>query len=389
MSGGSFTARAAGARPIARFGWIATLACSCGDGDTRNVGDEPQCPGKERKALIAGTSEETYLGIAEPQRRAIVELVDRTASSDAFCTGTFVTPIWVVSAAHCLVIPSLAVRIQGSAQGRFSLVPVVHAELHEGVDLALLRVDFTAADAAIGEDGSAGADGAADALDIGLTPIPASAPDLRLDRGDAVELAGFGLNDRGVRNELAFLVESISEIDASSFSVDGFGVTGACEGDSGGPLLVRSNGALVVAGALSTGEASCTGVDRYVRLDTVSAWIQSITDTYTAGREECGAFGAEGRCLYGAALFCEGGLLSAEACTTGPGRQCGWDSERQGFRCVDTARDACSGVDAVGACRGSTAATCSAGTLVAKACAPCGACRVDGRTGSPYCASAP
>lgn len=59
-----------------------------------------------------------------------------------------------------------------------------------------------------------------------------------------------------------------------------------------------------------------------------------------------------------------------------------------GFRCVDPRADPCRGIDGVGACDGRTALTCIAGALETTLCNACESCRLDGRTGAPYCKSA-
>jgi len=169
--------------------------------------------------------------------------------------------------------------------------------------------------------------------------------------------------------------------------VDGYGMTGACEGDSGGPLLTRaSDGSLRVAGILTAGAPSCLGQDRYVRLDTLAGWAQSITGDYVPPPQDCGSVNAEGRCFSGAALFCDGSVLQTADCSSA-GAKCGWDASQAGFRCVARGESPCEGIDALGTCRGTAAVTCVDGELVSVSCGACGACRPTAATGAPYCAS--
>ena len=118
---------------------------------------------------------------------------------------------------------------------------------------------------------------------------------------------------------LGFLVESITliTVDGSSITVSGFGASGGCEGDSGGPLLMRgTDGGVEVAGVLSIGSATCREDDTYARLDTIRDWIQTVTGPYVPVDLGCGGVGPEGRCFYGTAVWCSGSAqLSATACS--------------------------------------------------------------------------
>lgn len=55
--------------------------------------------------------------------------------------------------------------------------------------------------------------------------------------------------------------------------VHGHGNSGACSGDSGGPLLARDeHGRVRVVGLLDAGHASCVEDDRYTRTDVLASW---------------------------------------------------------------------------------------------------------------------
>jgi hypothetical protein len=215
----------------------------------------------------------------------------------------------------------------------------------------------------------------------------ASIVDLSL--GDVAELAGYGITEEGTVGGLRFLTEAITALDPATITVAGFGATGACEGDSGGPLLVRGrDGSPRVVGVLTVGSASCTGADDYVRLDAVQGWMQATIGSGAPDDADCGTIPSQqGRCLYGTAVWCSGMQLLAEHCMAG--KECGWDGSQAGFRCVDSQSDPCDGVDSVGGCRDGAALSCRGGTLVRQTCAPCGTCRVDGTTGSPGCEARP
>jgi hypothetical protein len=319
------------------------------------------------------------LGLSESQRSAIVKVVDRTRPIDGpLCSGTFVAPDWVVTAQHCLVIPMPVILVGGIETGSPVIsLPVVRSVPHPSRDVALLQVDLARPDA--------GAE-----VDAGFPRVSplgfASSDTSLLAAGDVVDLAGYGLTESGDERELRFLAESIVDIDNTNVTVSGFGANGACEGDSGGPLLLRAeDGSVVVAGVLSAGSITCLEEDEYVRLDAVRDWAMTVIGT-DAPNVECGTITERGRCLYRNAIWCVGNELTAERCTDGT--ECGWDVDRGAFRCVSPSLDPCLGVDSVGACRGNAALLCSDGTLVRENCDGCSVCRVAGRTGQAHCASA-
>jgi secreted trypsin-like serine protease len=79
----------------------------------------------------------------------------------------------------------------------------------------------------------------------------------------------------------------IVSLDATSLRVDGGGLTGACGGDSGGPLLARrQDGSFEVLGILSVGSRTCRGIDVHLRVDTQLRWLgQSGTGPCSSSSE--------------------------------------------------------------------------------------------------------
>jgi hypothetical protein len=215
-----------------------------------------------------------------------------------------------------------------------------------------------------------------------LTPLPGM--------GESVEVAGYGLTASHAVRQLNFLVETVVDVSPDMITVDGFGKDGACEGDSGAPLIVRApSGDPQVVGILSTGDATCVGEDEYVRLDAVGDWLAATLGQAVMSDSEdlqCGQIGSAGRCFSTLAVRCSNGELAAATCMSP--QECGWDVSTASFRCVEPQVDPCDGVDDVGACVSGEALRCVEGVLVRQSCGPCGACRVDGQTGSPLCAVA-
>jgi hypothetical protein len=325
------------------------------------------CPATVEDALVNGATTDSYLGLSERESRAVVKVTNDRGEAAPVCSGAFVTPSWIVTAAHCLVIESAEVVVPGAQGAPPSVVRVREGIAHPDLDVALLRVDAP-------DDGF-------DSIPLGL-PAPGARA---VTVGDVVEIAGYGRTEDEAPGELRFLAEAVVAVEDDSVLVSGLGANGACDGDSGGPLLVRDgDGRPIVAGVLTSGSPSCIERDRYVRLDGIRPWFEETTGGFATNEAPCGGIGEEGRCLHGTALHCAGEALVAEQCAAGS--RCGWDSDALGFRCVVPAEDPCLGVDSVGACQGDVAIRCEGGTLARTACTCGQTCRIDGRTGGPRCA---
>jgi hypothetical protein len=353
--------------------FVALLVPACSSSNALS----PECPITGQQPLLNGVSHENYLGLAQSQISAIVQVVSAGQQNGPLCSGTFIAPNWIITAGHCLKISSPRVVVQGEASAPLAVFPVVTSVAHPSVDVALLNVDASASDA--------GGDGGLPGV-VQLQTAGASAPPLA--SGDVVAIAGYGVTENSTTRSLRFLAESILSIDAKAITVSGFGKSGACEGDSGGPLLIRgSDGAPLLAGVMSVGSASCLEDDTYIRLDALQDWVSATVGPSAPIDTECGTITPQGRCFYGNAVWCEGAQVNADRCVAP--KRCGWDWSQNGFRCVDPSADPCDGVDSVGACVGESALWCYNGTLDRQSCRPCDVCRVEGATGRPVCTVGP
>ncbi|HEY4157674.1 MAG TPA: S1 family peptidase [Polyangiaceae bacterium] len=351
-----------GPRAILYAVWFVLVACAGRDPA------QAECTNTSTESIVNGSDTESYLGLAPAQQRAVVRVQDRNQPDGALCSGVFVKSDWIATAAHCLQIESAQVLVAGPDATTFAL-PVVTALSNSDQDVALLKVDVSSVPSL-----------------PDIEPITVAKPnDPPLVAGQLLEMAGYGLTESGTVRELRFLVEPSSALTATSITVDGSGASGACDGDSGGPLLARdASGHVVLLGTLSLGSSSCRNEDEYVRLDALQGWLTQTLGPPEPAADECGNIDGAGRCLDGMPMWCAGGTLHAATC--GGGTACGWEAAQSGFRCVATNVDPCHGVDSNGACFQGVPARCAGGMLALEPCG-CGLnCRLDGATGGALCA---
>jgi len=277
---------------------LAFLGCSS------EKGDLPTCravTASISEPITNGTPREEFLGLGEESLAAIVAIQNQPWPTGSLCTGVLLHESWVLTASHCLAIASPLVVVQRSPKDKTS-ARVLRSVTHPTLDASLLEIE------AVPQLSG----------DSGILPLAIGTDLSWLDwLGQRVEIAGYGLTESAEPDGLRFAVETVIEVTDSKFRVDGFGRSGACEGDSGGPLLGRDrDGRPLVLGILSGGEASCFGRDRFIRTDALADWIGATVHPGSSAALPCGQITGRGRCLFNSALRCEGGVLEATACDT-------------------------------------------------------------------------
>jgi hypothetical protein len=345
--------------PVGSVLAVAALAIACSESNAA------ECPGATAQPLFRAATTETYLQMAPEQMSAFARIIS-SGESEATCSGVFVARDWLLTAAHCLDIerPLVVAVVEDTVMA----TPATRMEAHPLLDLALLAIN--------GEELEA----------VGYVPSPldigVGGATLRI--GDLVELAGFGETESGGIGELGFLVEAVSEFDSSSITVDGGGRSGACRGDSGGPLLQRSSkGRVAVVGILALGSDTCTGRDSYVAVSAAEDWLRGVLGSQVTPPASCDLLSEEGRCFGRTAVWCQRGTIAAAVCSDE--QQCGWDAKAKGFRCLIPELDACDGVDRFGQCQDGEVRYCVDGSLQRMICQPCATCRIQAASGRAIC----
>ncbi len=205
-------------------------------------------PGTSQESAIVGGSE---TGTNNPAGRTVVFLYD--GSTNMSCTGTLIANNLILTAAHCIG-PTKKVTVafgsnplQGPYDLRNSTGVVVHdkynkAGTEDRNDLAL--VSFNG--------------GLPDGFIVARLPIPS----LDVQAKQTFLALGYGrtsgkkpavdtdMQGSGVLRQVGLQVDSVSP-NKTQFRVDQSTGSGICNGDSGGPALVKNQNAYYVVGIAS------------------------------------------------------------------------------------------------------------------------------------------
>lgn len=206
---------------------------------------------------------------------AVVAVAGQTPEGPfLFCSGTLVTPDWVLTAAHCLQGVTDVVVLFGddlANDGYTDLVEAADIHPHPGFDADDLANDVGLVRLADPKDD-------VDPVLLSDEPITVA------DHGDEVLLVGFGFDPpdggSGIKREG---VVSIVAHDARFLLTDDPD-TNLCQGDSGGPGFEQRGGALVQVGVSSFVTPECIdGSGGLTRVDAFLPWIRTFAPDVRVG----------------------------------------------------------------------------------------------------------
>jgi len=230
-------------------------------------------------------------------------------SDNQFCGGTLVDRRWVVTGAHCLydssgkLIPVEKMRILAGSVRLDSpdLQEILVTNAFPHPTYSLLGLDYDIALLELATEAQLPAE------PIDLNPVTPSV-------GTDATVVGWGVTDVTsstvvtnlrevilpiVSNETCNAPESYNGMITDNMLCAGFadGGADACFGDSGGPLMVYTDGAWKLTGVVSFGQ-ECALPDKYgvyMRITSFQNWIRSyIDDSYEPPDSGGGGGGAAG-----------------------------------------------------------------------------------------------
>lgn len=338
--------------------------------DPVDADEPPQC-GDEREPL--DVPPEPIVNGTDSWDPEVVDLEDLQALSIGaitmeyegewfnVCTATLVSPTVVLTAAHCLLDPETGIQAQPS-EVRFVVGEDAQRPLAELQPVRLWTHPRYSLWAETSRDDVAVMilDQPATELLPGIQPLPVNCDRIAPPtlQGQLVQHVGYGVTDPLTMWELNtrrwWTVEEVVEVSSFEFVVFGWGETGVCFGDSGGPALwTMPDGEVRVIGVASMAEETCVDHAYFTQTrdncDDLAEFFDGCSDETYVGRCDLGEV----------AVFCEDERVQRIDCGAA-GQVCG-NSGDGTVRCVDPP-DRCEGESFAGRCDGHLAIWCQTTT---------------------------
>lgn len=301
--------------------------------------------------IINGSRSPRSVGLKTGEILAIGALVNYGNPEAAFCTGTAITNRVVLTAAHCIQRENGVQRTPEELAFVIGETPEIDGIIYDVAEVAIHpNYDYRSGERQI-EDvavillASDLSDQAPSLIPIEFNRHPLVGLDAAAILQRRVEIAGYGRTDTSsslnMKKGRFFTSVELTSITDLTVVIDGQGVTGACDGDSGGPVLaLNMRQTPVVLGVLRGGSLNCVGEDHYARLDLphVRDWIESyIMLTWTTYPEGsvCGNLSYYGRCVSDYVEYCDQNfsIVRQDCNADGVPKSCSFLNLESGYAC--------------------------------------------------------
>lgn len=245
--------------------------------------------GCNQDQTVCASAAAIYFGTIEPpvdiSSAVVLSIVKYKPTESKICTGTAIADRFVLTAKHCDLGEGDSGRVEFGPDPRANFfINVSKVYPHPTTDIMILELESSIKNM------------------IPELQYPVIAEQLtRKIIGQQAVISGYGRREDGETGERRFTQEAIGGFSSQYIQVDGQGKTGACGGDSGGPIFVNQGGVMKLAGGLHEGSSSCVNLDRYTRFDNQKDWIFMIT-----GIGDCGTVTEAGYCEGNELVFCDG-----------------------------------------------------------------------------------